>query len=87
MRPTVKLRVFAFTAAAKAAGYRSDYALAHAMHVHRSTISRVVSGQLIPGPAFIAAALTLLSPANFEDLFEIITGPAKNIDHPTTHDE
>ncbi|MDU0293813.1 transcriptional regulator [Saccharothrix longispora] len=87
MPPTVKLRVLAFTTAAREAGYRSDYALADAMHVHRSTISRVVSGHLTPGPAFIAAALTVLTPANFEDLFEIVaTDPAKNTDHPTTHD-
>ncbi|MBP2340631.1 transcriptional regulator [Saccharothrix coeruleofusca] len=72
MPNTIKLRAEAFTEAARRAGFRSDYALAKAMDVNRSTVTRVVDGYLKPGPAFIGGALVALAPLRFEDLFEVI---------------
>lgn len=67
----IELRTLEFVQAARRAGYRSDYALADAMDVNRSTISRVVNGSLRPGSAFIAGALTALG-ADFSDLFDVV---------------
>jgi hypothetical protein len=72
MPNTIKLRTDAFAKAARLAGFRSDYALAKAMDVNRSTVARVLSGDLQPGPAFIGGALTALAPMQFDDLFEIV---------------
>ncbi|MFE9748271.1 transcriptional regulator [Saccharothrix saharensis] len=69
----VALRTDIFTKAAQLAGFRSDYTLAAAMGLNRSTVGRVVSGDLRPGPAFIAGALVALEPMNFDDLFAIVT--------------
>jgi hypothetical protein len=52
MPHTVRLRTDFFAKAARLAGFRSDYGLANAMGVNRSTVAQVVSGQLQPGPAF-----------------------------------
>ncbi|KOX21336.1 hypothetical protein ADK67_26725 [Saccharothrix sp. NRRL B-16348] len=73
MPNTIKLRADVFAKAARLAGFRSDYALAKAMDVNRSTVARVLSGELQPGPAFIGGALTALAPMQFDDLFEIVT--------------
>ncbi|WP_433268058.1 transcriptional regulator [Actinosynnema sp. CS-041913] len=72
MPKTIRLRTKAFAKAALLAGYPSDYALAKAMEVNRSTVGRVLSGELRPGPAFIGGALTALAPMQFDDLFEIV---------------
>ncbi|MFT7835156.1 transcriptional regulator [Saccharothrix sp. BKS2] len=72
MAKTIRLRAEQFRKAARLAGYRSDYALANAMEVERSTVHRVLKGDLQPGPAFIGGALTALAPMQFEDLFEVI---------------
>ncbi|GAA3883304.1 hypothetical protein GCM10022243_55000 [Saccharothrix violaceirubra] len=72
MRYTVRLRSGDFTKAATLAGLRSDYARSKAMGVHRSTVTRVLAGELRPGAAFIAGALTALHPLDFTDLFEIV---------------
>ncbi|MEU4763396.1 transcriptional regulator [Actinosynnema sp. NPDC023794] len=69
---TIKLRTDVFTKAARLAGFRSDYALAKAMDVNRSTVARVLAGDLQPGAAFIGGALTALAPMQFDDLFEIV---------------
>jgi hypothetical protein len=76
MPHTIKLRKGTFAKAVRLAGFRSDYALAKAMDVNRSTVARVVSGQLQPGPAFIGGALTALTPMQFDDLFEIVPAGA-----------
>jgi hypothetical protein len=68
---TVKLRANVFERAAKLAGFKSDYALARAMDVNRSTVTRVRSGHLQPGSAFIGGVLIALAPMQFEDLFEV----------------
>ncbi|KOX13713.1 hypothetical protein ADK67_43705 [Saccharothrix sp. NRRL B-16348] len=69
---TIKLRTDVFTKAARLAGFRSDYALAKAMEINRSTVARVLSGELQPGPAFIGGALLALTPMQFHDLFDIV---------------
>lgn len=68
---TVRLRASEFLDAARRARFTSDYALARAMGVNRSTVTRVLKGDLQPGPAFIAGAVTALS-ADFAHLFEIV---------------
>lgn len=70
---TIKLRRGVFTKAARLAGFRSDYALAKAMGVNRSTVARVMAGHLQPGPTFIAGALLALTPMQFHDLFHIVS--------------
>lgn len=69
----VALRTEVFTKAARLAGFRSDYKLAEAMGLNRSTVARVLSGDLRPGAAFIAGSLAALSPMQFDDLFAVIT--------------
>ena len=71
MSYTIRLRALAFETAARRAGFSSDYALARAMKVDRSTVMRVRKGDLHPGPAFIGGALKALSPMRFDDLFMI----------------
>jgi hypothetical protein len=72
MPHTIRLRTNMFVRAAQLAGFRSDYGPAKAMDVNRSTVARVVSGQLQPGPAFIGGALVALAPMQFDDLFEVV---------------
>ncbi|QFZ24042.1 transcriptional regulator [Saccharothrix syringae] len=72
MPHTVRLRIDSFTKAVRLAGFRSDYALARAMGIHRSTVIRVSRGILHPGPAFIAGTLVALAPMQFDDLFEVV---------------
>ena len=72
MPNTIKLRTEVFARAARLAGFDSGYALAKAMDVNRSTVARVLSGELQPGPVFIGGALTALAPLRFEDLFEVV---------------
>ncbi|MEV0678953.1 transcriptional regulator [Actinosynnema sp. NPDC050436] len=69
---TIRLRADAFARAVQLAGFRSDYGLAKAMEVNRSTVARVLSGLLQPGPAFIGGALVALTPMCSNDLFEVI---------------
>ncbi|GAB2999418.1 hypothetical protein GCM10027184_64160 [Saccharothrix stipae] len=69
---TVRLRAKSFAKAAQLAGFSSDYRLAGAMGLNRSTVKRVKSGELQPGPAFIGGALIALAPMQFEDLFEVV---------------
>ncbi|WP_447005511.1 transcriptional regulator [Saccharothrix isguenensis] len=69
----IKLRTDVFSRAARLAGFTSDYALAKAMDVNRSTVARVLGGELQPGAAFIGGALTALAPMQFHDLFEVVS--------------
>lgn len=78
MPHTIRLRTDIFTKATRLAGFRSDYALAKAMDVNRSTVARVVSGELQPGPAFIGGALVALAPMQFEDLFEVVAARCRD---------
>nr|WP_184929723.1 helix-turn-helix transcriptional regulator [Saccharothrix ecbatanensis] len=67
----VRLRTGVFTFLRRTK-FRSEYALAKAMGVNRSTVSRVLAGELQPGSAFIAGALAAFTPVTFEDLFEVV---------------
>ncbi|ROP38997.1 transcriptional regulator [Saccharothrix texasensis] len=78
MPHTIRLRTDVFTKAARLAGFRSDYALAKAMDVNRSTVARVTSGELQPGPAFIGGALVALNPMQFHDLFEVVPNTGRS---------
>ncbi|GAA3844066.1 hypothetical protein GCM10022243_08100 [Saccharothrix violaceirubra] len=69
---TIRLRAVEFAKAMTLAGYRSDYALSQTMGLNRSTVTRVRTGHLNPGPAFIAGALIALAPMEFHDLFNVI---------------
>ncbi|NUT53508.1 MAG: helix-turn-helix transcriptional regulator [Saccharothrix sp.] len=69
---TVRIRTDIFCKARALAGFPSEYETARAMGVNRSTLSRVLSGELQPGAAFIAGALVALDPMAFEDLFEVV---------------
>lgn len=73
MPHAIQLRDEEFARVSRLAGYKSDYALAKAMDVNRSTVTRVLTGELQPGPAFIGGALTALHPLKFEDIFKVIT--------------
>lgn len=72
MPNTITLRADVLAKAARLAGFRSDYALAKAMDVNRSTVARVLAGRMQPGSAFIAGALVALAPMQFHDLFDIV---------------
>jgi hypothetical protein len=75
MPHTIRLRTDMFARTVQLAGFRSDYALAKAMGVNRSTVTRVLGGELRPGPAFIGGALVALAPMQFDDLFEVVAAP------------
>jgi hypothetical protein len=77
MPHTIRLRTDTFTKAARLAGFHSDYGLAKAMDVNRSTVARVLSGELQPGPACIGGALAALTPMQFDDLSEVVPVPAR----------
>lgn len=49
----------------------SNAALAAAMGVDESTVSRVMSGKSQPGPTFIAALCLALGTTRIDDLFEV----------------
>lgn len=78
MPHTIRLRTDVFSKAARLAGFLSDYALAQAMSVNRSTVARVTSGELQPGPAFIGGALVALNPMQFHDLFEVVPNAGRS---------
>jgi hypothetical protein len=48
--------------------------------VNRSTVGRVLSGDLRSGSAFIAGALIALHPMAFDDLFQVVTTPDKPLE-------
>ncbi|GGP72717.1 hypothetical protein [Saccharothrix coeruleofusca] len=71
-RFTIRLRRSDFLAAMADAGLHSEYALAKAMGINRSTVSRVLDGSLQPGAAFIGGALAALPTSTFETLFQVV---------------
>jgi hypothetical protein len=72
MPHTVRLRTKVLEKAMALARIPSDCALAKAMQVNRSTVTRVRTGELQPGSVFIGSVLTALTPLTFDDLFEIV---------------
>lgn len=79
MSYTVRLRDESFTKAVSLAGFHSNYALAKAMRLNRSTVVRVRRGVLQPGSAFISGALKALAPMQFEDLFEAVSAGRSDV--------
>ncbi len=67
----VVLRDAAFRTYATARGLTTPAAIAAAMRVHRTTVTRVLAGQLGVGADFIAGALAAFPAAEFKDLFAI----------------
>ncbi|MBB4962683.1 transcriptional regulator [Saccharothrix violaceirubra] len=72
MQYTIRLRREMFRKAKRLAGFPSDSAVAKAIGVHRSTVKRILDGEIYPGPAFIAGMIMAFSPLRFDDLFEIV---------------
>jgi len=68
---TIHLHVDFFVASMRKAGFSSDASVARVMEVDRSTVTRVLAGELRPGRAFIGGALTALAPLTFDDLFTV----------------
>lgn len=68
----IRLRKEELDQACKAAGLKSDYAVARAIGVNRSTVTRVFAGDLQPGSAFIAGVVAVF--ARFDRYFEVVRG-------------
>lgn len=73
MTATIQLRHRLFTRHAEHAGHASHASLAAAMHVDRSTVTRVLSGSQAVGASFVAGALIAFPELTFSDLFQIQT--------------
>ena len=71
--PTIRLRMHIIEVLRETKGLESDQDLADAMHINRSSLSRVMRGVSQPGPKFIAGLCTALE-APFPSLFEIDEG-------------
>lgn len=67
----IRIRTDALSQRRAAAGLHSNYALARAMGVQHTTVDRVLSGRIAPGPVVIAGLLRALPGTRFEDLFAI----------------
>ncbi|OZM74024.1 transcriptional regulator [Amycolatopsis antarctica] len=59
-----------FRKACELHGIPSDSALARAMDIHRTTVARVLAGDLVPGGAFIAGALYAFPALTVDALFD-----------------
>ena len=53
-------------------GIKTDLEFAKRIGVHRSQVSRVLSGDAAPGPRFIAGVVALFGVECFQDLFTVI---------------
>ncbi|MDQ3578218.1 MAG: hypothetical protein M3443_11590 [Actinomycetota bacterium] len=52
---------------------RNPAQIAASLKVARTTVTRVMAEEILPGNAFIASALTAFPHLRFEDLFELTT--------------
>ncbi len=73
MATTLTLNKRGFDRACERAQVFGAEAIAAHMQINRSTYRRVRSGQLAPGPRFIASALAAFPAFTFEELFTIAT--------------
>ncbi|MFC6091168.1 helix-turn-helix domain-containing protein [Saccharothrix lopnurensis] len=71
----IRLRREELCRAREAAGLRSDSALARAIGVNRSTVTRILAGDLQPGAAFIAGVVAVF--ARFDRYFEVVRAKPK----------
>jgi len=67
----IRLRLDRIDEIAIARGLTTDTARAERIGVERSTYSRVRTGEIQPGPRFIAGCLRAFPDLRFEDLFEV----------------
>ncbi|MFT7836952.1 helix-turn-helix transcriptional regulator [Saccharothrix sp. BKS2] len=75
MEPSVyriRLRRDELDRACEAAGLNSAYALARVIGMNRSTVTRILAGDLQPGAAFIAGVVAVF--ARFDRYFEVVRG-------------
>ncbi|RKT85634.1 hypothetical protein SAMN05421805_12763 [Saccharopolyspora antimicrobica] len=69
---TIQIRSDALKRHRIAAGLTSNYALARAMGLEQSTLSRTLGTGRAPSSLFVAGLLRALQPATFEELFELV---------------
>ena len=72
---TLRVRWHIVSALRETRGLEDDGALARAMGVNPSSVSRVTNGKQQPGPRFIAGLCAALN-AKMTDLFEVIAPEA-----------
>lgn len=75
MKSTIVLRAQQLRAYRALRGWNTDAALASAMKVHHTTVSRVLRGKTGPGEEFIANLLAAFPELTFGDLFEVVEKP------------
>lgn len=69
---TVRLRTGQFRRHAEQAGLASDNAIALALGVNRTTVMRLLAGDITPGPRVIGSVLLTWPEKRFEDFFEAV---------------
>jgi hypothetical protein len=72
---SVKLRTAQFRRYAEARGFSSDAEIAGHTGLSRTTVFRLLRGDVAPGERIIATLLTAFPDRHFEDLFEIAHEP------------
>jgi len=70
-RATVRLRIAQFRRYAEARGLSTDIEIAERTGLARTTVFRLLRGDVDPGERIIAAFLVAFPDRHFEDLFEI----------------
>ena len=71
-RPTVRLRTSQFRRYAKEAhGLSTDIEIAERAGLARTTVFRLLRGDVSPGERIIATLLTAFPDRHFEDIFEV----------------
>ena len=70
-RATVRLRTAQFRRYAEARGLSTDIEIAGHTGLARTTVFRLLRGDVDPGNWIIAACLTAFPDRHFEDLFEV----------------
>jgi len=68
----IRLRAEQFRQHARRQGLKSDSASAAYLGMNRSTVRRVLNGEITPGERMIAAALAAFPELTFDDLFEVV---------------
>ncbi|MBW0090520.1 helix-turn-helix domain-containing protein [Pseudonocardia oceani] len=71
MKPTIQIRADNLALVRAAAGLSSNAALAQAMGVHPTTVSRTLKGDAALGVDFIAALLSAFPQVEFGQLFSV----------------
>jgi len=75
--PVLRLRVEQLQKHAKRLGVDpSNQAIARHLRISRTTVKRMMSGELAPGERIIAKTLTAFPDLKFDDLFEIVESAA-----------